>query len=317
MREISFYLMDWILLKKKNTFKLHDLLREMCLKIAQEEEFLYVLYNPPAINRERRIVISGEVGEVNHETKTFDAPIRCLICEGRLVSYDFKLLRTLNTLGTASRYDESILQQLNLRFLKIDYKCSICVFLPSSISQLWNLQILVIVTPHPSVVYAPYEIWEMIQLRHIEIDSICHEYPLPVDRLDQPNHVVLRNLRTLAVVQNLKLIEEVCQRIPNIITLHLSYFSEESSDYYPQNLGYFHQLEFLTLNFGGNSKWRDFALSLTFPSSLKWLHLLRCGVDWEELSTMVGSLPHLESLLLYFDAVIGSVLNPLRGNSFA
>ncbi|XP_057790867.1 putative late blight resistance protein homolog R1B-23 [Salvia miltiorrhiza] len=289
--------------------KVHDVVRELCLKIAKKEEFLCVLDTPRAINRERRVVISGEIPE----TKTFDAPIRCLICEGGRLLHDLKLLRTVHEVAASSTTD-SIFQQLNLRYLKvdIDQKSRPSVYLPSSISLLWNLQILRIWVPTHSTVIAPYEIWEMVQLRYFEVYPVCRVDPLPVDRLDQANDLVLRNLHTLSIVENLRFSEEVCKRIPHVREMHLSYCDEASSSYCPSNLGNFHELEYLLLKFDGNSKWHDFCLSLTFPFSLKWLYLRGCGVDWDELTIMVGSLPNLVCLKLCLNAVIGSVWSPIE-----
>ncbi|XP_047949687.1 late blight resistance protein R1-A-like [Salvia hispanica] len=296
-------------------FKVHDLVREMCLQTAKKEEFFSVFQTSAAIiTRERRVVISGEV---NHEIIAPDAPVRCLICiEGRYdinTLYDLKLLRTLSNVATTF-ISESIFQQVNLRYLNVDLVYiprPVCYYLPSSISLLWNLQILTIIVPDQSKVIAPYGIWEMLQLRQIEVDAICLIDPLPVDQADE---LVMRNLCTLLKVENFRLSEEVCKRIPNVRELKLSYCEEVSWPYYcPRNLGCFHQLQNLALQFDFNSKWREFATSLTFPSSLRVLRLSGCGVDWEELTTMVGSLPRLEMLSLFPNSVVGSVWTPVEG----
>lgn len=122
--------------------KLHDLVRELCLQIAIKEEFLYVLDTPRAISRERRVVISGKFPELNHQTNTVDAPIRCLVCNGDRLSYDFKLLRTLNKVVASSTGTKSISQQVNLCNLNVDlyYMTRPTLYcLPSSMSLLWNL----------------------------------------------------------------------------------------------------------------------------------------------------------------------------------
>lgn len=117
-------------------------------------------------------------------------------------------------------------QQVNLRHLKVNvgYKR----YLPPSISLLWNLQTLIITGAFESII-APYEIWEMLQLRHIEVAPICLLDPLPIESLDQENDLVLRNLQTLSMVENFRLSEDVCRRIPNIQSLVLSYWDEPSS----------------------------------------------------------------------------------------
>ncbi|XP_042006874.1 putative late blight resistance protein homolog R1B-14 [Salvia splendens] len=295
------------------TFKVHDLVREMCQQTAKKEKFLPVFETSGTMMRERQIVINREV---NSETITFDAPVRCLICNkgcyGINNLYNLKLLRTLSKV-VSTLTSESIFQQVNLRYLKIYLAyipSQVLHYLPSSISLLWNLQTLTIILPDQSKVIAPYGIWEMLQLRHIEVDTICLVDPLPVD---EANELVMRNLYTLLKVENFRLSEEVCKRIPNVRQLELSYCDEVSSYYCPRNLGCLHQLQYLSLKFDGNSKWREFAMSLTFPSCLRELRLFSCGVDWEELTMMVGSLPHLEKLSLLQNSVIGSVWTPVEG----
>ncbi|KAG6401723.1 hypothetical protein SASPL_138587 [Salvia splendens] len=102
-----------------------------------------------------------------------------------------------------------------------------------------------------SKVIAPYEIWEMLQLRFSD---------------------------------------EVCKRIHNIRELRLSYCGEVSSYYCPGNLSRFNQLQVLWLQFDDNSKWREFVTSLTFPSKLMELRLRGSGVDWEDASSTISAM---------------------------
>ncbi|XP_047947056.1 probable disease resistance protein At1g58390 isoform X2 [Salvia hispanica] len=239
-------IMDWLDYKGDiSVFKVHDIVRELCLQTAKKDEFLSVFETSGGITRERRVLINGEV---NHET------INNL--------NDLKLLRTLSN-----------------------------VFMTF-------------------IIIAPYGIWEMVQLRQIEVNMICLIDPLG---LDEANRMVMRNLYTLFKVENFRLSEEACKRIPNVRRLELSYCDEVSWYYCPRNLGCLSQLQSLALKFDGNSKWREFATNLTFASSLLSLSLIGCGVDWEELTMMVGSLPHLEKLLLRKNSVIGSVWTPVEG----
>ncbi|XP_047952578.1 putative late blight resistance protein homolog R1B-16 [Salvia hispanica] len=296
------------------TFKVHDIVREMCLQTAKEVQFLSVFETAGAIIREHRVVISGEA---KHETISSDAPACCLISSRGRYSihnpHDLKWLRTLSKVVTTLT-SELIFQQVNLRYLNLNLVYiphPVLYYLPSSISLLWNLQILTIIVPDQSKVIAPYGIWEMLQLRQIEVDPICLIDPLPVD---QANEMVMRNLYKLLKVENFRLSEVVCKRIPNVRELRLSYCGKVSLYYCPRNLGCLHQLDYLALQFDGNTNWREFATSLTFPSSLRVLRLSGCcGVDWEELTMMVGSLPHLEMLLLFRNSVIGSVWTPVEG----
>ncbi|KAH6763650.1 hypothetical protein C2S51_014899 [Perilla frutescens var. frutescens] len=306
---------------KISVCKIHDLVRELCLKIAKEEGFFDVLDTAQAriMNRERRVVINEQVPEVNHEPQRSAPHIRSLICEGGRLPLELKLLRVVHKVNRALANEVSF-QQVNLRYLNIvlDYKSYRTLCIPSSISLLWKLQTLKISGNYQSII-APYEIWEMSELRHIEVDGpLCLVDPLPMD--DSSNDMVLRNLQTLKKVENLRLSEEVCKRIPNIRKLEVSYCDlgkgcDEARSYYcPHNLGCFHNLDSLVCKFDRDSNWHDFALSLTFPSSLQSLSLIGSRLDWEALTTMVGSLPHLENLVLKSDAVIGSEWNPVEGD---
>ncbi|XP_047969088.1 uncharacterized protein LOC125212854 [Salvia hispanica] len=122
----------------------------------------------------------------------------------------------------------------------------------------------------------------------------------------------MRNLRTLFRVENFRLSDEVYKRIPNVRELQLSYCDEVSLYYCPRNLSCFNQSKVLWLHFDDNSKWREFFMSLTFPTTLEMLRLRGCGVHWEDLTMMVGSLPHFFELQLYWNSVIGPIWNPIE-----
>ncbi|XP_047949566.1 putative late blight resistance protein homolog R1B-17 [Salvia hispanica] len=96
-------------------FRVHDIVRELCLQTAKKEEFLSVVETSRSIIREHRVLSSGKV---NRETITTDAPVRCLICNGGRHGInklnDLKLLKTLSNVATTF-ISESIFQQVNLR----------------------------------------------------------------------------------------------------------------------------------------------------------------------------------------------------------
>lgn len=212
---------------------------------------------------------------------------------------------------------EANFQQVNLRYLhclKVDAnKSRGSLYLSPTISLLWNLQTITVKGFYPLVI-APYEIWEMLQLRVLQFRRVSLPDPLPSHRANDP---VLQNLHTLHRAQNFKLSEEVCKRIPNIMKLSLSYHNfekvcdEPKSHYCPNNLDRLHKLESLACYFSAEREWHDFALSLTLPSSLKDLTLSNSHFDWEELTRIVGSLPCLE--ILSVNSVTGSEWTPVHG----
>lgn len=162
----------------------------------------------------------------------------------------------------------------------------------------WNLQTLVILGFFVRI-KAPDEIWEMRQLRHVDVSQMIRLPDPPPSKRD--DSVVMHNLSTLMVnvVEDIKMGAEVCQRIPNIKALDIYYSLQasmsSSSEYCQQNLDRFCKLESLNLEFDSESDSGDFAWKLAFPGSLKELWLGSSGLHWEDLS-MIGLLPNLEVL---------------------
>ncbi|KAL8547501.1 hypothetical protein ACS0TY_007009 [Phlomoides rotata] len=325
---------------KIKTCSIHDLLRELCLKVAAKEKFFHLLklhQTPPPINEARRLVVHGSTPQEEHYPEIFRAMesaqlTRSLLChstdKGQPCTIDYRLLKVMQSVeGVADEDNENFmelkLQQVNLRYL--DCRLFYLIFhlastafrnppepvlpllLPSSIFMLWNLQTL-IVSGYP-VIVAPPEIWKMPQLRHIAIHGLHMADPSPSD-----DFVALENLHTLFEVINFRLSKDVCKRIPNIKKLRIGYSEdcEESSYYSPHNLGCLQKLESLRCSFSKKSNWRHFSLSFTFPSSLHKLCLENCFLEWDDL-TIIGLLPHLEVLKLCENAAVGSEWNPVEG----
>ncbi|KAL0460476.1 UNVERIFIED_CONTAM: Late blight resistance protein R1-A [Sesamum latifolium] len=186
---------------------------------------------------------------------------------------------------------------------KTDYEKDIIS--PSTLPLLWNLQTLYIDSQGRQI-SVPSKIWEMPQLRHIEI--MLAVLPDPMDA--QGTITILENLQTLSVIHNFRCTKEVVERIPNLKNLKCSYnFDnlEEWSYYCLHNLSRLHKLESLTFTA------KDFSLeSITFPVSLKKLILSDCGIPWKDM-TIIGSLPNLEVLKLDNDAFKGWEWNPVEG----
>ncbi|KAI3464089.1 hypothetical protein Pfo_020752 [Paulownia fortunei] len=306
---------------KIKSCNIHDLLRDLCIRVAAKEKFLCVmsvLDIPRGIDRERRIVFHKFIPTKKHHPRVFHALqsaslARSLICKGGRLSFKLRLLRVLNVVDRNS--GEAIFQQVNLRYLACESTLIPINWiwmpeLPSSISLLWNVQTLIIRGDNKPIV-APVEIWQMPQLRHLEFDKLF----LPDPPSDQQDDFVLRNLQTLLKVVNFKWSEEACKRIPNIKKLNIKYqdFSRKCEVYYClNNLGRLRKLESLNCLFKYPPNRGDVLQNLTFPSSLKKLSLTNCQLHWEDL-TMIGSLPYLEVLKLETNSVTGSKWNPVEG----
>ncbi|KAL8517555.1 hypothetical protein ACS0TY_015710 [Phlomoides rotata] len=294
--------------------RMHDLVREVCLRIGEKEKFFYkvrVIDNPPDISRERRLVF-------NHLKRdwpqVFDAlPTASLVRTFRShkvpLPYNCRLLRVLSYVDFESM--EVMLQQVNLRYITF----SSCFLnpeklhskLPSSVSLLWNLQTLIM---NGERIDAPVEIWYMRQLRHLRIYEVFLPDPPSSNKVDQQDDLLLPNLQTLSRVMNFSFAEEVCKRIPVLTKLRIRYddFSrecQEKSYYYLNNLINLLKLESLHCSFFRQPKRDDLLQSLMFPRSLRKLSLRFCYLHWDDLNTYGFSLPHLEVLKLNKGAVVG------------
>ncbi|XP_012853776.1 PREDICTED: putative late blight resistance protein homolog R1A-3 [Erythranthe guttata] len=220
---------------------IHDLVRELCLREAEKEKFLYVrrqhdLNNPQGIiNTQRRICIHHSTTQKKYLPAALHAlqyvPLaRSLFFkfEGVLPSLDHcRLLRILRAVDTYLNFDgqnihcmytlEDVFQLVNSWYLAVeDFRDeNLCKF-PSSVYLLWNLQAL-IVESLVGVVVAPSEIWKMTQLRHVQFSSGLEMHDPPLGRQD--DEFVLGNLQTLSLILNFKCGEEVRNSNPLPATL--------------------------------------------------------------------------------------------------
>ncbi|XP_047967865.1 putative late blight resistance protein homolog R1B-16 [Salvia hispanica] len=286
--------------------KIHDLLRDMCLKEAEKEGFHYVIRDdPPSNNSERRVVFppkaskllkSEVLGSFSHARSIIsDCHIKddCDV-EVRL-PHTLRLLRILKALNedtvSGAYFLENVFELVNSRYLAIGV---LKPKFPSSIELLWNLHTLIIYCEDYLIV--PTEIWKMHPLRHLEFKEA--EVILPVPPRGGNNVVIMENLQTLKGVKNLILDEEVVKRIPNVKVLHISYhgkqMEEEKCLRYLQCLSKLENLRCSTED--GSGEWWQW---IRFPHSLKKLTVN--ASDDEELEGLlekVGSLPLLEKFVL-------------------
>ncbi|XP_057780135.1 putative late blight resistance protein homolog R1A-10 [Salvia miltiorrhiza] len=300
---------------KIRSCRLHDLIRDLCLKVSEKDNFFYhyVKRSLDNMTKERRFICqdfieSEDVPEMSDALKSAQL-LRSLVCIGFMLPVVFKLLRVLTVISDCST--EDVMQNLNLRCLTFQpLDSDTWVWLPPSISLIWNLQTLTIHVEHNSLVVAPIEIWSLSQLRHVECSRIYLPHP--------PNDcVVMGNLQTLTKAVNLRLSEEVCKRIPNTSKLHLIY-DKKLKGYddclfdHLHNLGSLHKLQSLKLvSTSENSSCNADRLKCAFPVSLKKLSLKNCSLVWNDL-TIIGSLPQLEALKLD-DSVKGQKWSPVNG----
>ncbi|XP_022872138.1 putative late blight resistance protein homolog R1C-3, partial [Olea europaea var. sylvestris] len=169
---------------KIKTCKMHELLRELCVKIAHEENFLYVKsrylrFLQEEASFKRRLSIHDDAsysGSEEDVTMQSMDPLRSFIYNGwdetQLHSFYYfgcQLLRVLDMVGVElSGFPEEILLLINLRYIAI--ACHAVI--PASITVLWNLNTLIVEDLTGIASQLPIEIWNMRKLRHLKFSRV-------------------------------------------------------------------------------------------------------------------------------------------------
>ncbi|XP_042032514.1 putative late blight resistance protein homolog R1A-10 [Salvia splendens] len=280
--------------------KIHDLLRDLCLKEAEMERFYHVIGDdPPANISERRVVLktAGLLGSLSQT--------RSIICKCNeaslkfLLSQDLRLLRTFIACFSDIYFLEKVIELVNSRYLAISVHHE--SRFSSSIDLLWNLQTLIIRSSSMNDLHVPHEIWKLHQLRHLEFPG--DELFLPNPPSDDVDIVIMENLQTLKRVKGLRLNEEVVKRIPNVKKLNLTNYSVKGRENCLSYLQCFSKLESLICSILYQSG--DFLPRINFPNSIKKLivvdyYITEFGAKLEDILPKIGSLPLLEKLVLKY-----------------
>ncbi|KAL8458622.1 hypothetical protein ACS0TY_036222 [Phlomoides rotata] len=302
--------------------KIHDLLRDLCLREAQKQKFLCViklrnLSSTPSLNTERRIIIHGRTPEECDSPQVLNALQSAYLARSLIVQYisidfaralrsaDLRFLRVFKVENSGLFFSFTEYELYNLRYMSTE-----CLNFTDSHLQAnfyWNLQIL---QADNSFGVMDSEIWMMPLLRHARL----YFYSLP----DPPNgQIVLENLQTLSRVRILECREKVVERFPNLKTLEINCGESNSESLHCfNNLGLLHKLEhlkchFVPLSFYATHSFkktyqRELQQNIAFPRSLKKLTLSGSQLHWEGITTKIGPLPHLQVLKLEHYAAAGA-----------
>ncbi|XP_059656688.1 putative late blight resistance protein homolog R1B-16 [Cornus florida] len=300
--------------------RVHDMLHDLCLKKAEEENFLQQicwyeevsssgftadkqLFLPIAAKQRRLCVRSRIFGGISSE---FSAQhIRSFLYFGSeknpippkdmsFIEKGFNLLRVMDLLSISiSHFPYSIAQLALLTYLAIKGKK---FHLPDNISEFQYLETLIV---SGELYYLPTSVWEMVKLRHLCIGG---ENVIPYSS----RVYSLDGLQTISQVCASKGCQNVLTRTPNLRKLVLcgSFESKDHGLWFP-DLEFLNHLKVLKLFNRFIPDDHTYNLQgVKFPPNLKELTLSKTHLAWEEMS-IIGSLPNLESLKLEFHACVG------------
>ncbi|MFS8024803.1 putative P-loop containing nucleoside triphosphate hydrolase, leucine-rich repeat domain superfamily [Helianthus anomalus] len=285
------------------TCKVHDLVRELCLKKAKEEQFILQIeryklssnvITPPYTPY--RMFIEKDTNDLSF-THSPSKSLRSFLCFTFLsvdiakCFYSFVLLRVLD-LHKCELNDFSKGMELlvHLRYLAIWKESE---GFPTSICNLWNLQTLIYISKHRCI-DLPGNISDLVNLRHLRTHH-------PYNKRTKTSFL----LRSIEKPMNLQSISGIVlgdgvdnfqKCFPCIKELTYTTYRRKRNEF--KSLTYLEKLKVTC--YGG--------IHITFPTSLKTLTLEKCFLPWSDMS-VIQSLPNLQVLKLKEDAFKGSCWN--------
>ncbi|KAM3203764.1 hypothetical protein P3L10_031390 [Capsicum annuum] len=287
------------------TCKIHDLLRQLCIREAQIENVVLVVNdNVPTylegIDYQRQVMITlgKHIYLPRHESVT-TSTARSLIFTSfcRKVSVQrpcsfvshFKLLKVLDVLNTHHCFCNVIPGLVHLRYVaaKIDEA--------PSLAKLWNLHSIIFFRSQMTDLNLPLEIWTMSKIRHLDIGRHIH-MPNPLEAEsrgigEQP--LFLNNLQTIALPSS-SFAVEILRRTPNLQKLKITSESTAHWSVIVDSLNSLKGLEALQISAATTC----YPISLSsdiFLTNLKKLRLYFTFFPWENI-TVLANLPNLEVL---------------------
>ncbi|KAL0385102.1 UNVERIFIED_CONTAM: putative disease resistance protein [Sesamum radiatum] len=312
------------------TCKLHPAFLHLCMREAGKNNFFHVIGS--SVNRgiesQRRLCIhnNGLFGIKDvRQLMASVSNMRSLLCSSPHHPYpvpiclgSFSLLRVLDALTIRFyRFPNEIIKLVKLRYIAFTYNGE----LPASISKLQNLQYL-IVHRYLSIIssgahrwYLPMEIWNMQELRHLEIMGS----DLPEPSYDTAD---LWNLSTLLGISTRSCTKKVLEKIPILTKLGIQ-IRLAVDDVIVEPLCCFGSQADLTLLETPkycivNPKCRVQAFISAvprvpiFPSNIKKLTLSGFGFPWEQMSS-IAHFRELQVLKLRCNAFQGQEWTSYEG----
>ncbi|CAI9299286.1 unnamed protein product [Lactuca saligna] len=286
--------------------RIHDLLRELCLKKATEENFFsrsgYLSSSKFISCRDKQRRLFADSKFLSKISSDNSAPhVRSFLCFNKewyfslgdeRCFHPFLLIRILDlqTIHT-STVPLALEFLVHLRHLAL---WSEVTKLPSAVCDLWKLQTLILKENYSGFMNLPENIAKMISLRHLWIEMI-----ISIPDIHNPTKSdVFSNLQTLSMVRLDGRAESLLKRIPNIRKLGCAVYGDQKDDSFP-NFSLLDHLETLKVIQPEVLQVESLLSNkyFSFPVTLKNLTLSGCRLPWFCMSN-IQLLPNLEVLKL-------------------
>ncbi|KAK4427708.1 Disease resistance protein RPP13 [Sesamum alatum] len=277
------------------SYSIHDLLRDLCVRKAREEKFLFAGRGAPddlvrSTSCLRRVCYHGSfsIEDAHISTEQIRLARSFLSFNGIEESISpgisqLRLLRVLDILWTQFyEFPEEILQLVNLRYLAL----TVSQTLPSSISRRCNLQTLIVHNNLLAGGMLMRGILDMTQLRHIKFKGLGTYVEYHGE--DKNCFVVLDKLP----IPISEITDMLLKTLPNFEKLGIFCEGEVDGVRDLSRLHKLHTLKCISSMYRGN-----FLSNLIFPQSLKKLSLSYLRILDHHMNE-IGTLPNLQTLKL-------------------
>ncbi|KAH0706933.1 hypothetical protein KY289_012009 [Solanum tuberosum] len=320
---------------RKESCRMHDVTRELCLREARNVNFVNVLrgtsnQNPCTQSIQCSCTSRGRISIHNEEelVRYRNSEPHSIIMVGEYQHFEpelpFKLVRVLDLASiSCSTFPSGILSLTHLRYLDLAFRVekflrseegvpSSIIEIPPSISSLCYMETFILDFSDSlarTALILPSEILMMLQLRHLRLTwNYLHYHGITGKSL------VLKKLHCLSGLNPRYCTGSFFRLFPNLKELQIrGFFEDFCSRKDLHDLRYLDQLEELEFHLGNPFGFDRETVVLplllpppcAFPQSLKNLAFTgQFFLPWKDLS-IVGKLPKLESLKLDYDAFIG------------
>ncbi|KAH6794735.1 hypothetical protein C2S52_005212 [Perilla frutescens var. hirtella] len=302
---------------KAKTCRVHDMIRAFCMTKAREQNFFKEIKksstgdpgsSDPQAQKFHRLCFHSEISKFLSKNPK-DPNVRSFLCFYKqpveldseytsVIPDGFTKLRILESKSIKfKKFPAKVITLIHLRYLTLfidDLK-----IIPLQISQLWNLQSLVIQTTSRSIEMKA-NMWKMIRLRHLKTNAA-----LVLD--SKWDGEAGQNLQTLDRLSPASCTEVVSKRAKNLRTLGIS--GKLANIFGTKFLEKLDCLEKLKLvNSLSEDRLHGLPQSNCFPRNLKRLTLMNTFLGWQHMSAL-AKIQTLESLKLKDNAFDGVSCN--------